>query len=49
MTLVESIIKRCYLVMSRTRYLMVQSKTFKQYYEEQSGGSYTTDGYVTGG
>ena len=22
-------------------------KTFKQYYEEQSGGSYTTDGYVT--
>ena len=33
--------------MSLILYLMVQSKTFKQYYEEQSGGSYTTDGYVT--
>ncbi|MFD3447458.1 immune inhibitor A domain-containing protein [Microbacteriaceae bacterium 4G12] len=24
-----------------------QTQTFKQYYEEQSGGSYTADGYVT--
>ena len=29
-------------------YLMVAKvKTFKQYYEEQSGGSYTVDGTVT--
>ena len=34
--------------MSHLRYLMDSKiKTFKQYYEEQSGGSYTVDGTVT--